>query len=436
MKKIAKIFLVLLFGIMFITSTITVIMSNAYAESVNLVRSQLSEEDVANCEIMVVSELWHVPIRVELEHDSVTDQIVKTQSTDPNASLLFEKRPEAFIFMTETVDRHRLQLILDYKDKEVQEKREIFYRIYSNSVPVEEGTWIHEGGTYCKVFDFFAKEPPIVYDELFFEEKYDEIHGKRLSTIIDNQEQSKGFNVIMGFFAICSSIVGAGIGIWVWINFRDVKSTLTKPIKRLFSLITSVENIKDSNELLTRNSEMMIKKACDVIKANSDILLTESNNLVNIGSSLKDKTVDKKPDIDSTSDTVHDSTDDCVIIPKKTMREFKDIEDIEKLKSPTKSDAVKKKKNITTVTETNSSLKNFALFMSSLPKQLIDELKKDEVLPDDEKELANVLVKWNKDRLSEFYIHLHNQMINPDIEHTDKMIMQYRIAYDILRLKK
>lgn len=277
MKKYTKYIVIIIFAVMMLASTITI----AFAESVSFIKSQYTDEELETCEIQVLSDLVYVPVRFEMEFEPLPDEQSLTIITQ--SDLQFEKRPNSFIFLTETIDRHDITVKLDYKND--QKQREIFYRIYANSDPVVEGTWIHESSKFCKTFHFFAQEPPIVYDTAYFEEKFLEVEGKKLQEIITNQEESEAFNITMGVLGLFSALGGSIVAVVILLKFKDLKNSL--PIRQLRELIGHIKKIDENAKEVSEHGVLMLQRAKDDLIVESKKLHDESNILLKIGAGMK-----------------------------------------------------------------------------------------------------------------------------------------------------
>lgn len=400
----------------------------AFGESVGFIKSQYSDEEIDQCEIRVDAQTLHVPVRFELEFEELPDENALTIITQ--SDLQFEKREDGFVFLTETIDRHDITIKLDYKNDEPK-IREVYYRIYSMGNPVAEGTWLHDSNLFCKSIHFFAQEQPIVYDTKYFEEQFLLVEGKKLQIIIDKQEQAEAFNQIMGMLGMIGAI-GAGImGVYVYMNFKDVRRTLSKPIKLINESISGFRKVVENSELITKNAEFEVSGAVVQVIAEARDLKNESTKLVRISSTLQ-KEVDKKlafPSPESlvkagTGKTTKTNKDDTGYVPP-TDEELKEYLNKDE-KKPSKLEQVFPK-------EVTSFLKN--IVPDKVTKQFTEEK-----LPEDEKELSKLMVKWERKELYDTYNTIHNKLTN-DRKTGMKTVsafenLQYKLAYDILRMKK
>jgi len=260
----------------------------AFGESVSFIKSQYNDQELANCEIQVLSDLVYVPVRFELEFDELPDD--QSLAIITQSDLQFEKRPNSFIFLTETIDRHDITVKLDYKNDEPKH-REVYYRIYANSNPIVEGTWIHESNQFCKSFHFFAKEPPIVYDTAYFEEKFLEVEGEKLDNIITNQEEAEAFNITMGVLGLFSALGGSIVAVVILLKFKDLKNTL--PIKQLRELIGHIKKIDETQSQVSEHGMLMIQRAKDGLEIQAKKLHDETNVLLKIGAGMKPEELPK-----------------------------------------------------------------------------------------------------------------------------------------------
>lgn len=258
MNKITKYIVIIIFSSMMLTSTIVV-----FAESVNILKSQMTDDEKGVCGTFVITDLWSIPVRVEMEYKelpNVNSLVVKTQS-----DLKFERGNERFIMVTETIDRHDLTLMLDYKTPTTQE---VYYRVYSNSDPVQEGTWLQNNSpVFCMKFHFLAQEPPPVYDAKYFEEKFLEVEGKKLGEIIENQEESEAFNTVMGILGMMAIMVTGIMVIIIIIKFNDVKKALATPTN---ALLKAVKAQTDSESDIHQATEHFVVKSNEVISRIKD----------------------------------------------------------------------------------------------------------------------------------------------------------------------
>ncbi len=422
-----------------------------FAESVSFIKSQYSDEELEQCEIRVDSETLHIPIRYELEFDELPDKNSLTVITQ--SDLQFERQPNGFNFSTETVDRHDITLKLDYKDDEPK-VREVYYRIYSNNNPVAEGTWKHDSNQFCKTFHFFAQEPPIIYDTKYFEEQFLIVEGKKLQIIIDKQVEAESFNVIMGVLGMIGAI-GAGVmGIYVYINFQDVSRTLAKPVKKINESVAYFRKVTENSNLILTKTEYEVEQAVLQVITEARYLKEESEKLVNIGSKFQKK-ADEKIVVPSAKNLVYPKTPIETKTDKPTMKPFIDSEGVKKLeeysKNPlgmileklkiTKPDAVVETKTVIrdeVTIDTSEKTKPYSKFVTDFFEKvpIVNRLI-DDKLPEDEKELSKLMVKWERKDLMETYLSLHERITGKDSDKlTDLERLQYKLSYEILRMKK
>jgi hypothetical protein len=263
-----------------LTSTIVMMAS---AESVNILKSQMTDDEKGVCGTFVITDLWSIPVRVEMEYKKLPNDnslIIKTQS-----DLKFERGSERFIMITETIDRHDLTLMLDYKQPTNQE---IYYRVYSNSDIVQEGTWLQQDvPVFCMKFHFLAQEAPPVYDAQYFEEKYDEVHGNRLSTIITNQDEAEAFNTIMGMLGMFSTLIAGVLAVVIIIKFNDVKRALQIPTDALLKAVKSFLNSENNVDEATKHFVVKTNDAIDKINDEAHKLETVTEKTLRIASTVK-----------------------------------------------------------------------------------------------------------------------------------------------------
>lgn len=303
-----------IFSILFWSSSVGY-MIDANAESVGFIKSQMTDAELEKCEIMVISENFYVPVRFELEHPPLPDfdgNAEKRVRIATDAELQFERQDEVFVFLTETVDRHDIQLEFDYTDDEPMQ-RQVYYRIYSESDIISEGTWYFTEPVFCKYFSFLALEPPPVYDAKYFEEKYDEVHGNRLSTIITNQEEAESFNLSMGVMGLFGIFVGSFVSIVVFYKFKDLKKSL--PIKELRELIGTITGINNNADDLINHTNLTMQRAKDVLVDVTNKLIDEKNRLIQILSGMKPEQIEP-----------------LVRIEQKTVADDLELQDVELIK--------------------------------------------------------------------------------------------------------
>jgi hypothetical protein len=393
----------------------------AFGESVGFIKSQYSDEEIEQCEIRVDAQLLHVPVRFELEFEELPDENALTIITQ--SALQFEKREDGFVFLTDTIDRHDITIKLDYKDDEPK-TREVYYRIYSNSNPVAEGTWLHDTNLFCKTFHFFAQEPPIVYDTSYFEEQFLLVEGKKLQIIIDNQDEAEAFNVIMGVLGMIGAI-GAGVmGLYVYINFNDIKRSLARPVKLINESVSGFRKVVENSKLMLGNSELEITKAVAQVITESRELKHESEKLIQIGSQYQKNVVKTE----SSEQAKKNLTEFPVKVKESDVKSFSPSD--KELKEYLDKDKKSKVLDVFPAPVTE--------FLTKISKPVVKKFVEDK-LPEDEKELSKLMVKWERQRLYDTYNKFQKIMVKDNTEGTDTLTafekLQCKLAYEILRMK-
>ena len=127
--------------------------------SPELMMEQMQREGMGNCELVVLEERMYVPMRIELFHEPVTNQIIETASQDPMSELFFEKSESRLGLITNSTDYFTIKVVLDYESKE-DVPRDVGYTYQSENYIIERGTWKHEGFEFCKVFQVNTSVAP------------------------------------------------------------------------------------------------------------------------------------------------------------------------------------------------------------------------------------------------------------------------------------
>ena len=127
--------------------------------SPELMMEQMQREGLGNCELVVLEERMYVPVRIELFHEPVTNQIIETASQDPMSELFFEKSESRLGLITNSTDYFTIKVQLDYESKE-DIPRDVGYTYQSENYIIERGTWKHEGFEFCKVFQVNTSVAP------------------------------------------------------------------------------------------------------------------------------------------------------------------------------------------------------------------------------------------------------------------------------------
>lgn len=127
--------------------------------SPELMMEQMEREGMGNCELVVLEERMYVPVRIELFHEPVTNQIIETSSQDPQSELFFEKSESRLGLITNSTDYFTIKILLDYASRE-DVPRDVGYSFQSENYIVERGTWKHEGYEFCKVFQVNTSVAP------------------------------------------------------------------------------------------------------------------------------------------------------------------------------------------------------------------------------------------------------------------------------------
>jgi len=129
--------------------------------SPELMMEQMQREGMGNCELVVLEERMYVPMRIELFHEPVTNQIIETSSQDPMSELFFEKSESRLGLITNSTDYFTIKVVLDYESKE-DIPRDVGYTYQSENYIIERGTWKHEGFEFCKVFQLNTSVAPYI----------------------------------------------------------------------------------------------------------------------------------------------------------------------------------------------------------------------------------------------------------------------------------
>ena len=127
--------------------------------SSDLMLEQMKRQGLENCELVELLDRMYVPVRIELFHEPVVNQIIETSSSDPASELFFEKSESRLGLITNSTDNFMIKVQLDYKTKE-EKSRQVGYSYQSENYMLERGNWNHEGIEFCKIFQVNTSVAP------------------------------------------------------------------------------------------------------------------------------------------------------------------------------------------------------------------------------------------------------------------------------------
>ncbi len=198
--------------------------------SPELMMEQMKREGMGNCELVVLEERMYVPLRIELFHEPVTNQIIETSSQDPMSELFFEKSESRLGLITNSTDYFIIKVVLDYESKE-DIPRDVGYTYQSENYVIERGTWKHEGFEFCKVFQVNTSVAPHIptASEIL------DIAGKITKEKFDRVTLSLNENTDLIYIFVLVSFIFSGLIIIMMMLLLVARFRDTRKSKRLMA---------------------------------------------------------------------------------------------------------------------------------------------------------------------------------------------------------
>jgi len=217
---------------------------------------ELRSQGLTNCEIMQIHQNFYLPIRIELTHDPVTEQLLETSSTDPESSLQLVKRNNFLSIATDSPDRHVIKVVLDYQTKH-NDPRIVFYKLFSESnLLIQEGNWVHEGFQFCKVFDILIGDAPHILTADEIQDANNKANRENFDETIGLLESSQQWVILIGIIVVLNGLIQGGVT-WMFFLVRKKDNARSLSLmKKQNTLVTKTEQIAENMILQSQKREI------------------------------------------------------------------------------------------------------------------------------------------------------------------------------------
>ena len=224
-----------------------------WAQSTRQMLQQLQAEGRSNCEVWVINEFLYKPVRINIVHQPIDKHVVSV-SAEGGGEAFWDGSKESFQLVARDTDRYQVEILLDYEVKH-EEPRQVFYQVFAQDrILVQEGNWVHEGFTFCKIISFWTDEAPT---ELTPEEII-EINNQFNSEFRREVAQQ---NTTVETGLLIDSIILIVVAIMITVYFmiiiisqRAMALVSKKPAKKLNEMIDAVRKLADLMRLQTKYS--------------------------------------------------------------------------------------------------------------------------------------------------------------------------------------
>lgn len=303
----------------------------------------LKQEGKQNCEVMQINDFLYKPVRINLVHEPVDNHQVSVTS-EGGGEVFWDGSPETFQLVARDIDRYTAEIILDYETKH-EEARQVFYQIIaSDRILVQEGNWVHEGFTFCKIIDFFVDKQPTELTE----EEIIEINNK-FNADFRREQASTNTTIETGILILAIIVIIAVIMMTLYfiiliISQRSMAQVSKRPEKKLNQMIDRVRKLADvmtllNQAILSTNKDMkgnIIKKINDALsdlaimtvgtkqKIELENSLPKPNSLVAENEVSTSPPVDTKT-VDAEQERINEEVYEQQYTPKKQTKDKEEI---------------------------------------------------------------------------------------------------------------
>lgn len=252
MRKSISLIIVIVFGVILLTS---LVLPFAFAQRpTQQILNDLENRDKFGCEVFQINEFFHLPIRVNLVHDSVVDHQVKVTSQDPASEVYWEGSKTSFQMVTSAPDRHSIEVVLDYEIKH-EDPRQVFYQIYSqDNVLMMEGNWRHEGFTFCKVIEMSTSDAPHILTAEEIQEENNKFNADFRKETAEKFTVLEEAQITYGIVMLLMSIMVGAFLLVAIMMYRKTATVANKPVKKLEEMINIHRNVNKNLQMVNDNN--------------------------------------------------------------------------------------------------------------------------------------------------------------------------------------
>lgn len=228
--------------------------------SSDLMLEQMKRQGLENCELVELLDRMYVPVRIELFHEPVVNQIIETSSSDPASELFFEKSESRLGLITNSTDNFMIKVQLDYKTKE-EKSRQVGYSYQSENYMLERGNWNHEGIEFCKIFQVNTSVAPHIPTSA----EILDIAGKITKEKFDSVSRQLSGNTDMVFIFVLMILAFSGLVIILMIT----------------NIVARARDSRKANRLKNEQAEeyRIAKEKLDQAIALTNLLYNQGKNL-------------------------------------------------------------------------------------------------------------------------------------------------------------
>ena len=228
--------------------------------SSDLMLEQMKRQGLENCELVELLDRMYVPVRIELFHEPVVNQIIETSSSDPASELFFEKSESRLGLITNSSDNFMIKVQLDYKTKE-EKSRQVGYSYQSENYMLERGNWNHEGIEFCKIFQVNTSVAPHIPTSA----EILDIAGKITKEKFDSVSRQLSGNTDMVFIFVLMILAFSGLVIILMIT----------------NIVARARDSRKANRLKNEQAEeyRIAKEKLDQAIALTNLLYNQGKNL-------------------------------------------------------------------------------------------------------------------------------------------------------------
>jgi len=274
--------------IVILTSVTIIIFPQADGQqSSRNILQDLQSQGKTNCMVWQINDFLYKPIRISLTHETVNEHQVKITSDDPASKVFWDGSKETFQLVTDSSDRHNVELILDYAVKHDQQ-RQVYYQVFAKDrTLMMEGNWVHKGDTFCIIMDFWTTEAPHILTAEEIQEQNNKFNSDFRAEVASQSTTTQNGLIILSIVVVVSSIMSVIFFISVILTQRNLGRVADKPVKKLNEVIEKLRKTTENTELATNSvlendkqfREQSISKIDNALTDLSTVVLMAKQNL-------------------------------------------------------------------------------------------------------------------------------------------------------------
>lgn len=268
--------------IIIITSfTIIIILPHANGQqSTRNLLQDLESHGKTNCFVWQINDFLYKPVRISLTHETANTPQVKITSEDPASKVFWDGSKESFQLVTDSTDRHTVELNLDYAVKHDQ-PRQVFYQVFAKDrTLMMEGNWVSKGDTFCIVIDFWTQEAPHILTAEEIQEQNNKFNSDFRAEVASQSTTTQNGLIILSIVVVVSAILSVVFFISVILTQRSLGKVADKPVKKLNEVIEKIRRTDDVMELTTNSILKNDKEFREQSMTKIDNALTDLSTVV------------------------------------------------------------------------------------------------------------------------------------------------------------